>query len=244
MLSTAIVAASVLSQAAMGIKLYSTADIGADVDVDASLATQGDAALAQIDAVAESLQFNSSGLFDLAGAVEEQGENDINRFRNQYEDRNEGLNNGTLDLNTLPDDYSDSGSWSVEDGGEYEADGGEGEWGFNASASFSVSFEHNFRPHTPSPSPSPSPVTPSPSPSPVTPSPSPEPITVNPCDCCDCGDYGVKVPVLFDRGNKDAAKPVYPAVDPTSDLATVTGFITEFHPTGEIKTIRLLDGTV
>lgn len=229
MLSSAIISATVLADAAVAIKLFSTADIGANTETnaDTSLAAHGSSALAQIESAAQTLEHEDSALL---GGLDKAGDENLNRFRNDYEEREEGLNNGTIDLMALPDDYSASGSYSVADEGFYSNEDGSGDWEYNASQSFSLSFNNNFRPHTPEePTPSPSPVEPTPSPSrsPVSPSPvspetpslSPEPIAVNPCDCCDCGDGTFKVPVAFGSAIKEVPIPE-------------NGKVTKTHPNG------------
>ena len=57
MLSNAIISATVLAEAAMAVKIYSTADIGTDVSSQSeSFDYFAQTAMAQIDAASESLQ--------------------------------------------------------------------------------------------------------------------------------------------------------------------------------------------
>lgn len=232
MLSSAILASSVLAQAALGVRIFATADIGTENTAVADLAVEGSAALAQIDAVAasnaEQKEYNEQKQIDklLAKAakpskkpnvgidLEEMGGGFEDRFREGYRQRESQITD--LDGNIIgrSGSGSASGSWSAAGSGSYENSRGSGSWEFSASMSFSVSFEHNWSPHSKSPV------------NPEDPAVSPSPIPVNPCECCDCGDGAYKVPVLFQKKNKGDVsimpvdEPIYNKAAPTTAAQT------------------------
>jgi len=117
-----------------------------------------------------------------------------------------------LDGNVIGRDGSGSrsGSFNASGSGSYENSRGSGSWDLSVSYSYSASYSHEWRPKTKSPVNPENPV-----------DPSPEPILVNPCDCCDCGDGAVKVPVTFQNNVKEV-KTISAVLAQTDSCAAVT----------------------
>jgi hypothetical protein len=197
----------VLAQAALGVRIFSTADVGAENNA-ADLAVAGQDALAQIDTVAETLaeqkKWDEQGQVNKAIKkatrqpkkpkvdidLEEMGGGLEDRFRETYRQREQVTRD--LDGNILQRSGSGSasGSWSASGSGSYENSRGSGSWALSASMSYSVDWEHNWSAHSDD--------------SPDSPD-GPVPIEVNPCDCCDCGPGASKVPLLFESKSKAQA---------------------------------------
>lgn len=228
MLSSAIIASSVLAQAALGVRIFSTADVGSQNNVAADLAVHADAALAQIEAVSEPKEFDSDAQVARAKKfattpsrkrpnlnldLEEMGGGYSDTFQEGFEERQRVRKDLEGNIIGRSGSGSKSGSWNAEGSGSYENSRGSGSWDFSASMSYSVSFNHSWRAKSDDPK---SPVNPE---KPV--EPSPEPIAVNPCDCCDCGDGTFKVPQLFNGKSSPVTKLPIQAAQ-TDSCAAVT----------------------
>ena len=233
MLSSAILG-SAIAQAALGVRIFSTADIGAENNAVAESGF-GEAALAQIDAVAASNQpkeydeakqvatlakkLNKSVNKPKVGIdLEKMGGSFSDEYGESYRERQRVVRDLDGNIVGRSGSGSASGSWNAQGSGSYENSRGSGSWDFSASMSYSVSFNHNWSPNS-STKTSVSPGT--------NPSVSPSPIRVNPCECCDCGPGAYKTPLLF-QGKTDEVtiQPYLPPVNATlaqaDSCATVT----------------------